>query len=740
MTVANCSSKKTGWVLLRRLLRQNLRAGVLIFGLVFLIHPLQYLWGNLIGDYFSGAAYIYTDLSQRLCFLLILLFWEMALTQMKWLHTPRAVDLFHSLPVSREALLLANAGAAFLTVAIPVGLNYLIILAVGFGNRGRILPSDAPMPFLPGEILLDYCGWMVTGLTIVAAVALTATLVGRRLENLLFSAMLLVAPFAVCLLTGAVLQSYLIGWPMWMAFEDLMVAACPLLIMFYRGEIFAMRGWGGLASANWLILIWAALSCLLLWLACRCCKKRPSEQADTSGAGEPLNSLGRLAVVYLGGMFFGMLAHEMSWWPSPQDPTMMVRWFPFPLAVFLCGMAAALLWQLVIGRGFAGLKRAILPMAGMAAAVAVAAWAICSGGLGYADRVPDPASLESVGISYQGRYWNLARVRRSTLRSDDREVTLTDPEGIRLVTEIHRDLIQRQQSAGEKRWLGGVLSFWYSNGMTRSFSQNISDRWQGPARNLELLLDLEENLELRQQTDPRFTVLPEDVTSIRVSDVTGLSTTAPIRDKEAVRTIIEAAKADAWTTDYAAFREGSARAAAYLAIETRPIEDYGEVPERTLWRDFRLPVYQGDENTLAALEELGLGSSLLPRTERVEKLLVEWWPDPTNKVGAYWSGIGPCDLDPVGDPCLPEYNYSEDELFEEPEQIEELLSLCLGADCHPSTPGFLITVMGKDRQGSTFWLSREDAPAYVEEWFQENAHEFEGRGMRWHGKGERYYY
>ena len=55
------------------------------------------------------------------------------------------------------------------------------------------------------------------------------------------------------------------------------------------------------------------------------------------------------------------------------------------------------------------------------------------------------------------------------------------------------------------------------------------------------------------------------------------------------------------------------------------------------------------------------------------------------------------------------------------QQMEELLALCRGNDCHVSEQGFTVTILGGDRTGSTFWLAaQKDAPQFLRDWYLEN--------------------
>lgn len=731
MTTTSCFKRELP-PLLYWMLHNNLPAAAVFFATAFGTLTVPYAL-SLLDDY--GGHYLYTELSKR-PFLVAMAAgtFLLALYQARWIHSPRQLDLYHSLPVGRQSLLLASAGAAFLTVSLPVALNYLLVLAAGAFRLGGELPA--------GDFLLDYLTWMVTVLVIIAIVHLTAVLVGGLLKNAFYALLLTLAPATLLFSAILVMEEYLIGFGTSSLSTDRvllpLLSTSPVLLRYYCANPWRV-GSGELADrAAWFFLPHLLLGGLLLWLACYLFRRRPCERAGSSWTARPLLLLGQGTAALLAGLLLGMVFHSAS---ATYDAEVNLTGYrlPFLPMVFLFALGAALAYHFIAVRRLRGQKMVLPVVALMAAGVTAAAWALSSAPW-YVEHVPDPAKVDQVIISYRGRYGELASPALSRDLGKGvqsyRNVALSSPEAIQTVVELHRSLLRAQQGAG-KRQLGGELHFWYHDGVTREYDQFLSHYWDNPPRDLELLLALEEDLELRRQTDPRFTILPEDVVSIRVSDPSGLATSRRLTDREAIAAILAGAKADAEVFDYGSFRDGSARAAAYLIVETRDPHDYGGVypADRELWQDFRLPVYQADSATLSAIRANGLSDYLRSREREAEYLLLEWWGDPRSERGmAYWTGRGPRDLDPVdGDPLTKDRSFSymieRCGIIREPEQVGELLSLCLGADCHPSVPGFLITVVGEDRMGSSFFLPREEAPEYVQRWYRENEGELRQRNF-----------
>ena len=50
----------------------------------------------------------------------------------------------------------------------------------------------------------------------------------------------------------------------------------------------------------------------------------------------------------------------------------------------------------------------------------------------------------------------------------------------------------------------------------------------------------------------------------------------------------------------------------------------------------------------------------------------------------------------------------------DPGEVQGILDSCLGRDCHlADTEGYIVTVEGKDRTGSSFWLTVDEVPDRV---------------------------
>lgn len=744
MTAAASSRKQTCRFLMKFFLRRNRPAALTFFGASFLCFPLQYMLKVFVRQpspdgtlslYLSGPAHIHTEISLVAVFgMMLTLPVLLTLAQVYWLHSQPAVDLFHGLPVSRDSLLLASAGAVFATVALPVTADYLIILLAGGLRLAVGLPENAVGFTLPvGQILLDYLGWMSTVLALIAVTLVVATQVGSIFENFVFTVELLLGPLACLFLSVGVCSAYLPGYTSGMVGDEYLWIS-PVTIMFAR--YLEYDSWVDppvWLQSNWIIFFWLGMSAVLLWAACRLYRRRPSELAGTTGAREPLNTLGRLALVYIGGLGLALLLYRTSF--SEQD-------LPFWAAVLLCSGLVAAVCQLLMGRGIRGMKKRLPAMAAAVAATTLFAFVVTHGGLGYTTYLPDPDRVGSATISYRGRYGELAKRIRAADPYIDKAgeyhfyqvggATFTTPQGIRLVEAFHRHLAEIPPDGNEVYCSG--MFFRYGDGTSRAYA-GLGPNYLDPSfyRDIATLLAIEESLEFRQQTDPRFTVTPEEVTAIRASDLTGLRTAAPILDREQIAALLAAMKEDAEIFDPTVLREGGLKALAYLTVETPVPRDYKRTAplERDCWQTFCLPVYPTDRRTREVMEELGLGEMLAePDTGGVAALRISYGGNHRMKREVYWTGTGPQDLMPTRSSTLELENKALEGYFGggtyilwDQGEIQRVLADCLGVDCVVWEEGYTVTLEGEDRTGCTFWLPADRVPQAVWDWFTENGGE-----------------
>lgn len=278
MITATSSPDRFG-SLLRGLLKKNIPNMVYLALIGFIGIPLPYLLA-MFRRWEEKGQWVYENISTAdrgglyvgiavgtVCLLWLAGSFILALSGVGYMHNRRAVDLYHSLPVTRGQLLLGHVLANFLTVALPMTANTLLTTALA-GIRHGMTPDRSA--FHLGAIALDLLGWYVTAFAIIVMVYLAATQVGSTFDTFLFSGVFLAALPVLCLTHTVMCQNYLAGWNYDMKWQIFCVLT-PVLTMI--GSYTTYGEWLYAAMA-----IWLAAGVLLLWAAVRLYTRRPSER------------------------------------------------------------------------------------------------------------------------------------------------------------------------------------------------------------------------------------------------------------------------------------------------------------------------------------------------------------------------------------------------------------------------------------------------------------------------------
>lgn len=304
MITATSSPDRFG-SLLRGLLKKNIPNMVYLALIGFIGIPLPYLLA-MFRRWEEKGQWVYENISTAdrgglyvgiavgtVCLLWLAGSFILALSGVGYMHNRRAVDLYHSLPVTRGQLLLGHVLANFLTVALPMTANTLLTTALA-GIRHGMTPDRSA--FHLGAIALDLLGWYVTAFAIIVMVYLAATQVGSTFDTFLFSGVFLAALPVLCLTHTVMCQNYLAGWNYDMKWQIFCVLT-PVLTMI--GSYTTYGEWLYAAMA-----IWLAAGVLLLWAAVRLYTRRPSERAESRCREGLAAGVFRFIATFVGGLGF----------------------------------------------------------------------------------------------------------------------------------------------------------------------------------------------------------------------------------------------------------------------------------------------------------------------------------------------------------------------------------------------------------------------------------------------------
>lgn len=560
MITATSSPDRFG-SLLRGLLKKNISNMVYLALIGFIGIPLPYLLA-MFRRWEEKGQWVYENISTAdrgglyvgiavgtVCLLWLAGSFILALSGVGYMHNRRAVDLYHSLPVTRGQLLLGHVLANFLTVALPMTANTLLTAALA-GIRHGMTPDRAA--FHLGAIALDLLGWYVTAFAIIVMVYLAATQVGSTFDTFLFSGVFLAALPVLCLTHTVMCQSYLAGWNYDMKWQIFCVLT-PVLTMI--GSYTTYGEWLYAAMA-----IWLAAGVLLLWIAV------------------------------------------------------------FALAVYF-------FVELILGRGFKGMKRGSIMMgAAMAAVTVLYAGILFTGGLGFEKRVPAAERLASVTLDYRGRYNNvyLNEAERqhsyegenhAIYYSYDRigEVTLRGPEALKAATALHRLLTESDQNgvSGEN-YMGRIeLEYTFNDGRVM---KRVYHAYGGDAL-LAAYAALEDTPEFQSRTNPLYYWVAEEspYREIDLCDATGFHKTALTETDYDTAALVAALRLDMLAEKAMDYYDQERRTVCYLYLESELDEKYSHQPtEKDFYSSFTVPVGESYTHTLELLREWGLEGYLIP--------------------------------------------------------------------------------------------------------------------------------
>ena len=643
--------------LLRGYLKKNRALMLLLFAVGFFCLPFPFFatalqtrdYGHgpqLISCTLFGSGGLYTGFS----LLAMTAFWVAAaavvgLSQTAYMQNRRAVDLYHSLPVTRPQLLGANYLASFLTVAIPTVLNYLITIAMA-AYRSSVVATIAESAISPtdyfswGGAFYGLFAWLVALAGMLSVAFLVATQTGSTFDTLIFRGVLLFAPLMVCLvhtiLSGIFLYGYVedVDWALVFSLSPITLSV-PDLGM-------ALFGTQRMTPDKWASLIWLAGDVFLFWAAAKLYQRRPSERAESSSRSGLLTLLVRALALLVAGPFLGILFSATV--AGRTDSA-----FHVVLGTVIFDLLAFFVIEAVLNRGTKGLWKATPLGAVLTVLVAGYVGIMAGGGLGYETYLPPADQVESVTLSYRGRFddvdyypvytqYTLADVQSegesagyATPRenaehyyyySSQRDVTLEEPESIQLVQQLQSTAVQEYRSGA---WEGKSLPasafdilYTLGDGKTvhRSYSIRLSDTV------MEKLGQLNDSAEMNEKCNPLQNTSVQDYMALEISGWMGIKE-LEITDPDQMERLLVALSNDVSREPFVDYASADKKVLAQVRLLSAQRSDYSTIPlQKDFYGDYTLQITEDYVNTLAALEKLGAGDLITAAPEQITGAVV----------------------------------------------------------------------------------------------------------------------
>ena len=728
MITATSSPDRFG-SLLQEMLRKNRPNMIYLFVLGFIGLPVQYLF-EMFRRYPDAAGVMQyqgiqsVDGSGIYCGVSIVMMpviWLVAtlvigIAGTNYMQNRRAVDLYHSLPLSRHQLLLANFTTTFVTVALPMTINYIItylLAAVRFGFAPQVTQ------FSVGLALMDLLGWYVTVFAVTAIILLMATQVGSTFDTFLFSGVFLAAlPILYVIhhiLSTALLYGYSYGQSG--AIISCLSPATLMMGKYLCGTVGWKETFGGALA------IWLVAGVLILLAAMYEYKRRPSERAEGHARGGVAALLFRLLAVFVGGIGFGLLFYGLVAYDLFGDYAPL----PVMLSVALFGALVFLLVEAVLGRGFGGMRRRdFITGAALVIVTVLYVGALSAGGMGFEDRIPTAAKVQSIEIDYNGRFEYISRFlsdeswvgkdydnsgnERQVYYYDTRNsVTLEDERSVEIIEKLHQAFLNRhdQEIKGTveidtvNTASGGItITYNMANGST--LQRRYYAQYSGEIR--EALLELEDSAGFRRETNPLYdwSAGEEMFTAISVTDATGLKV-EKITDQQQLDALAAALRTDLLEESSATYYAPSRKTVGYLYLDTGWDQRWQDaLAETDFWSSFSIPITAEYKNTLELLKGWGLWDAVA--TSDWQGGQVQCW--------GYDNATSGLILFPAWDGSEVWVNRDYDSAALSKEQVEQLIPLAFSTHANNGADDCLYLSISRDGEYSLpLYLMLNDARA-----------------------------
>lgn len=538
--------------------KKNLGMMSLLAVLLFLAFPLI-VWFSLGNTELTGwipAGEQYANVFRRtsvtsitffvtpLCLLFVLL---TAVSLFQYMHNKRSVDLFHALPVSRSAMLLGRFLAGLTTLFVPMLLNFSVVavigLAYGIENRGAhigYLYSVLLWLFLMLAAALLFCVLMAvcSGTTLDMVLSVIGV-------NIAYPLLVLAVLFVIsCLLPGFNMDQMS---PLWVT-----------LISPFTAVFAAISSVGQPFDAEKMTFFiwWIVFSVFLAGLCVYLYRRRKSESAENTFAFAIPKQIIRFLLTAVGGLGLGLIFY---WYNSTT--------LNFLLGLLIGSLVAHVIVEAVYSRGFSRMVRSLAGYGVFLVVFAAFYGVVCTGGFGYADRVPSADQV--VSVSYQDYSYYNSFVSRNFYISDEKYNTLmeaesrvAEQENIEKVLQYHKGLIDFKKSVGfpyrMERQNGTLCSITYhlKNGktITRTYTDVYRDSRSVsiPKELSDLSAEICNSREYKESGNVLFYLTPEIVTGVQIEDYSPEKDTTSVSYKlapEESEKLLEAMRQDVLDLD-----------------------------------------------------------------------------------------------------------------------------------------------------------------------------------------------
>lgn len=561
-----------------------------------------------------------------------------ALFSARYLHSKKMTDLYHSLPLRREKLLLVNMGASMLAILGPYLLIYLFTMIgqqVVFGRYGWVTAEYfryVAMDLFTTIVLV----WVIYALTTFVSVN-----VGTTFDSLAISGTLMFLPTAVYSIGGGIWELTTFGAEfLWKHTLRL----SPFLFFFER---FASASYGGSQSSSYhysfltcLVTVWLLIGCSLFAAALYCYRRRKSEIAEQTQPFGIFQMVVKCFAVFCGSALFLGLFH---------DRPMAVRL----LALVLGGICVGLIAELILSRGTRSLLKNLRWLTLSGAVFGLLYLGLSMDLLGYETRMPDLSNVVSATVTYRGQYGDDVSLQELIDSSDwqSRHTSqLTDPQSIEILRNTHLSVLEdHKQTKDENSYTyprSGYLRIQYQlkNGGTLSRFYPSVD-----SQSYAILSQLEDKQDFIVQNNPLFFM--EEYAQLSGTHLTVTAAASSVTSDQALplhlkddqlNRLIAALQADTLRQPLDEILNPTQQAKGYIRLVYRDLSrlddsddtvakeyekpypyGYNDLSyDRSVVAEHWVPITDHYTQTLTLLKELKLDSLLTPKLEEISEVRI----------------------------------------------------------------------------------------------------------------------
>lgn len=599
MTTTTSSSKNTRFVsVYRAALRGQLPFAVVALILYVLLIPLLFFvgldphtgyglteYGEIVEFYrsrgsFQSGIYLADGNAGVVLAVIILLAFVLALVQNAYLHNKKMTDFYHSLPVNRTRLLSANFLSSMTTIFVPFLAVYLFSMAVQLIPYGQYVYS---LPQYFAYTAIDLFSCILAAVVVYLFTTFVAVNVGTVFDAFAITGVIGILPTTL----------YLLGYSVWSSMTygsqtDLpgILLLSPFSFAFQRflngenGPVAAEASGnfsGYLLSAGQMI-IWLVIGIGLFLAAVACYKRRKSEIAEQTQPSGVLQIVVKVFGAFCGGMMFFAIFIGGG----------IIAWIP---VILIGSVIIGLIGEVIFSRGFRSIRKNIkwLLLAGALGIVVVVG--VRFDFTGYTTRVPAADEVESVKISYRGRFEMLSPDYYQLNGNyygdsyDQQTTVLTEPESIAILTQAHSQAVadqppkdyeieasdtevyERLSSSHPYAWLEVTYQLKNGKELQRYYRRMATEA-------LQTLISLDDKTDFITSNHAAFRIETTDHMRLQMYNAYGQETANPVISPADGERLLDAVRQDLLGETLAEIHNPSAPARGYLLIRyDRPLRD-----------------------------------------------------------------------------------------------------------------------------------------------------------------------